>query len=175
MNSEESVEENNDKIFMHTAKITTDKNGYIYKPKVLNSIGVGHVVRLSFEVDFEEIVYWTHDAPYVKILMTNKDGYMVGEIQNINRVAGTNKYPLMVGDRIWFKLENIIEIPSNLYGNDDGFTKFITKDFVRATGPLYTIETSDVYSCDGSSSSQCSCVSDENSDTSSCETCSDSD
>lgn len=148
-----SVQETQDKIYLHVAKVITDKNGFIYNSRVLDQIAIGNVVRLSFEVDCEDLDYWTHDAPYVKIIMKNMDEYMVGDVQNINRIANTNSYPLMVGERIWFKLENIIEIPSDLYGNTADFDKFITEDYVPATGPLYTIKDSDTYSCNDSSSS----------------------
>ena len=132
--------ESNEKIYIHTAKITTDDHGYIYNPKILKYITVDHIVRISFEVVFNQIEYWNHDAPYVKIVMQSTDG-LLGEVQNINRIPNTNNYPLAIGERIWFKLNNIIEIPGEY--NNDKFVKYLTKKYVMTTGPLYTIESDD--------------------------------
>jgi hypothetical protein len=127
--------EKEERIYLHNAKLITDNKGYIYNPDVLTLVNIGHIVRISFEVDFIQIKIWSHDSPYVKVLLKNTDGSILGEIENINRLE-TGNYPLSVGERIWFRKENIIEIPSdnNLYNT------YLTKDKVTATGPLYTIE-----------------------------------
>lgn len=122
-------------IYLHVAKIVTDKSGYIYNPDVLQMVQINDVVRISFEVDFEQITYWNHDSPYVKIINRTGDEFL-GEIQNINRIVDTNSYPLGVGERIRFNVKNIIEIP----GTSEIFANHVTGKYVPATGPLFTIQ-----------------------------------
>ena len=131
--------ENEDLVNLHTAKIVIDNFCRIYKPEVVDILKSGHIVRISFTVESE--MFWTHDAPYVKILSINKD-YILGEIADIHRQV-SNMYPLNIGDRIMFNKDNIIEIPRTLQDDEKNsrvFTKFLTDQTVQCTGPLFTVE-----------------------------------
>lgn len=154
-----------EKIFLHTAKITINKDAFIFKPEIINLVKVGNVVRISFEVECE-LPVWNHDSPYVKIIKVDGEA-LLGEIQDINRISRTNKYPLNIGDQIWFKKNNIIEVPIELNSNTQ-FKGLLTSDRVTANGPLYTIE-SDYESESGSEHDS------EPNDDSYSESCSDSD
>lgn len=149
--------EKDERINLHNAKLITDKKGYIYMPHVLDLIDIDSIVRISFEVDFTQIKLWSHDSPYVKVLEKHDDGSILGEIENVNRLE-TNNYPLSVGERIWFRKENIIEIPI-----ENKYNTFLTQNRVAATGPLYTIE-SDIESEMESDSDSCSSYSDSDID-----------
>lgn len=145
------VEEENEKFSIHKAKIISNNLGNIYDKDVLKQLEIGNVVRISFIVLDNHFDDWTHDSPYLKIIKKNKNLYL-GEVQNINRIKNTNKYPLPIGEKIWFNEENIIEIPNN-QNSIKSFDSFLTNEYISITGPLYTIksddetsETSDVYS-----------------------------
>ena len=131
------VSEDKERLYLHFAKIITDKRGYIYMPAVLDLVDINHIVRISFEVDFVHIKLWSHDSPYIRIIDKNEDGSMLGEIVDVNRIETCN-YPLAIGERIWIRKENIIEIP-DLYNNYE-FSNLLTENKVVATGPLYTVE-----------------------------------
>lgn len=140
------VSNNGEKIYIHFAKKIIDQHGFVYKSDVLKLIKVNTQVRISFSITESEIETWSFDSPYVKIISINKDSCL-GQIMDINRQI-TNMYPLNVGDKIWFKKDNIIEIPIGSHTNEityqnseDGkFRKFLTKERVMCTGPLYCIE-----------------------------------
>lgn len=129
-----SSDNNESKIYLHIAKRIINQDAYIYKPDALELINTNHIVRISYELTCDEENMWRHDAPYVKIsIITNNE--ILGEVQNINRIAD-NRYPLNIGDKIWFKHENIIEI----FSESSSFKRMLTKEKVATTGPLYTVQ-----------------------------------
>lgn len=130
--------ETDKKIYLHVAKLITNKSGYIYNNSVLQQLQINDIVRISYEIDFEQIAYWNHDSPYVKIINIVNDK-VLGEIQDINRIGNTNNYPLNIGERVWFKLNNIIELLTTA----ERFNTHITTVHVEVTGPLYTIQSDD--------------------------------
>jgi hypothetical protein len=130
-----------DDILLHTAKITIDWNGAIYDNKILEEVATDMIVRVSLFVSSRSQKDWIYDndSPYVKILQI-KDEYMLGCILPINRKDDDYKYPIRTGDKIWFKKENIIEVPSDRNEQYSGkFCKHITDKYVTITGPLYTV------------------------------------
>lgn len=151
MTDSESEDEN---ITLHTAKCIIDNTTYVYFPKVTNMIKQGLIVRISFECKTN--IFWNHDAPFVNIIEIDRDSNILGEVLNIRRIENTNSYPLAIGDRIWFKKENIIEIPN--FEEDPEFNKMLTIDRVQCTGPLYTVKNDD--SSDDESEESYSSVSD---------------
>lgn len=161
----------NDKIQLHKAKHVIDHMCRIFDPSVLNLIKLNNVVRISFTIDSDSDK-WTHDSPFVKVLHIKNDE-LYGEILDINKQI-TDKYPLNVGEKIWFKKENIIEI-GNL--NQVTFDNILTNERVLASGPLFTVLSEDSdsepdsESCESSSNSG----SESNTEEGSYDTVSDSD
>jgi hypothetical protein len=137
------IEQDDENICIHIAKHVIDDNCIIYDPKVINMVRIDDVVRISFELTKDNDYYWNHDAPFAKIVKIHKDS-ILGEVQDINRMI-TNKYPIKVGDRVWFTRDNIIEIPQRYQANQANniYKKYLTESVVQCTGPLFTIEDSD--------------------------------
>jgi hypothetical protein len=129
-----------EKINIHIAKRVIDDNCIIYQDNVVDIVEVGDIVRISFELIDELDEYWYHDAPYLKVIKIHSNK-LLGEIQNINRMT-TNKYPLAIGERIWFGIENIIEIPRARQSSEKYNTHLTTKT-VSCTGPLFTVNDAD--------------------------------
>src|SRR6478609_2773593 len=123
------------KLQIHVAKWIIDDNAIIYKPNVTELLEVDDIVRISFELINDIDVYWYHDAPYVKIVKIH-DNKLLGEVQNIDRMI-TSKYPLAIGERVWFSIENIIEIPRSIQQSDK-YNNHLTSETVQCTGPLCT-------------------------------------
>jgi len=143
---EDSVEgdtEISPEINILNAKYITDENGYIYNKEVLDILSVGDIVRIFYKLEnYEDENLWTHDASYIKIINivyknTNEENIETNEIKNIEdnindeniEILGEildirknilcNKYPLDIGERIWFKRNNIIEIPIEYQNKSD--------------------------------------------------------
>lgn len=134
---------------LHEAEMIIDKKCYIYKPEVVNIFKVGDIVRISFIVKPSNTLdYWRHDSPFVSIIdiVENEDEeseyHLLGKILDINRQS-TNKYPLNIGDNIWFNKQNIIEIHSVFGENSSAeLNEYKTQSRVLCSGPLYTIKNS---------------------------------
>lgn len=141
MNFESNITTNSESdeqiITLHVAKCIINEHCFIFKDEVINHIDIGNIVRISFTVA-TDLDVWSHDSPYVKILSIEKDE-VLGIIIDLNRQV-TNKYPLNVGDEIWFKKENIITLQSS---NSSSINNLLTKERVLASGPLYTVESDD--------------------------------
>lgn len=143
MNCDDSDDElNNKTLSLRTAKCIIDSNCYIYKPQVLNLLKVGDEVRISFTVETDEDC-WTHDNPYVEIVEIDNEN-VLGEILDINRQE-TDMYPLDIGEKIWFRKNNIIEVPINHKPSRGEVKKWneiksmLTNKKVSCTGPLFTV------------------------------------
>ena len=134
-------------IEFHEAKIIVDSRCFVYKTQVLNKLEVNDTVRISFTLE-SPLDTWAHDTPFVKILQINPDTNILGEIMNINRQE-TDKYPLNVGEKIWFKKNNIIEIVANR----PILKNLLTSEKVVCTGPLFTIVYDDSDESDSESES----------------------
>jgi hypothetical protein len=127
-----------DKLHLHKAKCICDNRGYVYNHGVLNTIYLNSVVRISFSIEVSEnTLTWSHDAPYVKII-GEELGELLGTVLDINHKNNTNRYPLMPGEIIWFKKENIIEIPLGYTDFDKEIKGFLTAEKLPCTGPLFT-------------------------------------
>lgn len=144
------MDEDDERIVIHSAKCVLDGNCFIYKQTVLNLVKIGTIARISYSLT-EDTELWSHDSPYVKIiqLSTKKDEYLC-EIVNINRIV-SNSYPLNIGERLWISKQNIIEIPIDYQPNRTDFEKYISDKKVLCSGPLYCIDISD-YDTDSSDS-----------------------
>jgi hypothetical protein len=129
-----------EKINIHIAKRIIDDNCIIYQDNVIDLIEVDDIVRISFELTYDNDIYWYHDAPYVKVIKIHSNK-LLGEVQNINRMI-TSKYPLAIGERIWFSIENIIEIPRAMQPSEK-YNNHLTTKIVSCTGPLFTINDAD--------------------------------
>lgn len=144
-NMDSDVEE--DKLCLHEAKFVTDDTGRIYDMMVLDTLEVDYIVRISFTAD-SDLTDWTHDSPYVQIKELFPDGRVRGIIYNYNRQL-TNKYPLNIGESIWFDVKNIIEIPLNIDNYNYERNKkeqlrfYLTDKILPCTGPLFTVLESD--------------------------------
>jgi hypothetical protein len=139
----DALENIQEKIVLHDAKLILDANGYIYNPEVLKEIIVGSVVRIFMTLPRPPLDLWSHDSPYVSIVeVDKKSSTCLGEILDLERVDECNRYPLAVGEKIWFSLSNIIEIPikEQSKNKEKKIKAFITNERVMATGPLYTID-----------------------------------
>jgi hypothetical protein len=134
-------------IKLHQSKEIINWDGMCYDNKVLDEIKINDVVRISIFVSNNskknDWIY-DHDSPFVKILTENNNLYL-GEILNINRFDDNIKYPINTGDKIWFSLNNIIEISTEMNPHKKLILdKYLIKNkFVSVTGPLYTIKYDD--------------------------------
>jgi hypothetical protein len=155
----ESEEEENEHIKLHKAKCITDWNARIYNSKVLNMINLGHIVRISMYISkySKYDIYYERDAPYVEICEKNKKEFL-GKILDIYRTDRDDKYPMRVGERIWFNRENIIEIPIKFQTStrdNQSFEKYLTDDYMPFSGAIHTADldnesTDEEYSTDTS-------------------------
>jgi hypothetical protein len=135
---EYSCDSDDPSIHLHIAKRILNEHCFIFKPEVLNIVNNNNIVRISFTIDTDEDI-WTHDSPYVKIIQ-KKGEHLLGEILDIDRQE-SDLYPLRVGENIWFKKENIIEIinePGDKSFNKK-FNNFLTEEKVQCTGPIFAI------------------------------------
>lgn len=154
-------QKNKELIVVHKAKLIIDANGYIYDPNVLKELVVGSVVRIFFTLNDPPLDLWSHDSPYVAIIEIDKGtGVCIGEILDLERVDDCDKYPLACGERIWFGVENIIEIPLKEQNKtrEKKIKTYLTKNHVTATGPLYTVENISDIHADDQSDSDCDSV-----------------
>lgn len=144
-------------IELHTAKLIIDSNGYIFKPDVLKELVIGSIVRVFMTMKNPPMNLWSHDSPYLSIVMIDKDtNQCLGDILDIDRIEECNKYPLATGERIWFSFSNIIEIPikEQSKNKEKKIKTYLTTDHVTATGPLYTINHTNIeYDSDESDAS----------------------
>jgi len=156
-----SIEHN--KILIHTAKLITDWNGTIFKNEVLKEVGVDSIVRISMVMPDPPINLWSHDAPYVSIVEIDKENMILGEVLDIGRDVECNRYPIASGDRLWFSLDNIIEIPLKDQGKNKAkkMRQYLTAEKVTVTGPLYTIVEDNLFERDSSNSHSYESYSDE--------------
>ena len=130
---------------LHKAKYIIDNSCFIYKKEVLDHLAIGMTVRISLVID-TDLNLWSHDSPYVNILYI-KGNEVLGQIADKNRQS-TYKYPLSIGENIWFKKVNIIEVLDPM----SELKRLLTIDRVEATGPLFTIEYDDFESNSSDSS-----------------------
>jgi hypothetical protein len=121
-------------LLLHEAERIIDDECSVLKKEALYDIQEGSTVRISIFFDEEPNEdLWTHDAPYVKILKI-KGNDLLGEVLEKNKRFGYNhKYPLPIGEKVWFKRSNIIEISGVIK------PEFITTERVLISGPLYTV------------------------------------
>lgn len=149
-----SIYGNND-ITIYNAKHIINDYCHIYNKTVLDTVKIGYVVRIGYKVDHQFDDMWKHDNPYVKIIDIDHNNNILGEIMNINHIE-SNQYPIGMGDRIIFKMENIYEIP---YCNNEEYEHnliaHITEKRVQCSGPLFCVDieedsSSDEDSTDGS-------------------------
>jgi hypothetical protein len=141
----------NSDLTIYAAKCIINEHCRVYNNTVLNTIKVGHVVRIGYKTDHDFEGVWGHDNPHVKIIDIDYTYNILGEIMDINRIK-CNKYPLNIGDRIMFVKSNIYEIPYR-YNIDykTELRKHITESKVPCTGPLFFVEYPNDSSSDGSS------------------------
>lgn len=129
------IEEEEEPMTIHTAHTIINNDTYIYDENVLKIVSKDDIVRIYMTTTNDDT--WKHDSPYLKVL-DKKNNSLLCFVLDINR-KNTNMYPLDAGERIWIKLENIIEIPLDLQPNPEVYKPFLTDKTVNVTGPLYTI------------------------------------
>jgi len=133
-------------IKLSKAANVTDWNGVIYSRAVLEEVKVGFEVRVHMYVsDDTDLDGWDYesDSPYVIIREQNGPEFL-GEITRRYRFEEDLKYPVRAGERIWFRKEHIIEIPSKFQSEEAqaALRSYIPDhdDYVPITGPLYLVQ-----------------------------------
>ena len=131
------------KIVLHKACKVVDYDGVIFDSKILENMPLESIVRVSMvfspNYDRYDLIAFTHDSPYIKILKKDKE-LLLGEVLEDKRTCDEDKYPIRTGERVWFSKENIIEIPLHMQSYPQKIlAKYRTANKVPITGPLYTI------------------------------------
>lgn len=142
----------NEDIKLNNAKRIVDYNGCILKKDVLSQLKKEYEVRISMRISKKSNIYKDNkkiysDSPYVRIIDI-KNNYVLGEILDRYRNLPEHYYPLRTGERIWFLKHNIIEICG-----DVDLEKYRSKEYVKYTGPLETIDDEDESSDESESDS----------------------
>lgn len=137
----EKQRESHEMVELHKAKCVINEDGFIFNEDVLMEVCIGFVVRISMTLDDPPLNLWSHDAPYVEIVKS-ENGKLLGEVLDSDRDIDCNRYPIATGDKVWFELSNIIEIPIKDQSTKKSklIKKHLTKDTVPITGPLYTVD-----------------------------------
>lgn len=147
-----------------------DWNGVYYDKEVLRLVDIGYEVRVHVYVsDDSDLEGWDYesDSPYL-VICDRIGSDFLGEVQRRYRYEDDFRYPIRAGERIWFRAENIIEIPRKFQPQEEAekLKPFLQREFVPITGPLYLVAYND--SDSESDSGSCS-NSDSDCDSSGCD------